>query len=309
MSQENRPIDRPEDEVESLFHLAGRRPKLPEPRSGADQARRPGKPGTATCAAGPGGGPARPAWPSPPDCCWPSGWRSASAPTPRPLAPLGRLEIEAGEVVVSESQGERQVLTAGSVITTGTGGRAALRLAGRALGADRRLLGECASNPSASSPSSAAAPTWTRGPLPRAPRRSRSRHPWAWSVTWGLSSRFACLPSRRGPGSKEGDAVALRVRVREGTVVVDRGGRAYEARAGGELCCARTERQSATRRPSKARSGTGSSGRPRRSTSKAPPSPSSSTGCRGRRGCRGGFPTRRWSGPPRASCCTDRSPG
>lgn len=228
MSQDHYPIHRPEDEVESLFHLAGRRPRLPEPvvapiKAAARAAwlghlrrrvgRRAGVAGLAVAAG----------------LLLALGLALREPPRPRPLAPLGRLEIEAGEVEVSGSQGERQVLTAGSVITTGAGGRAALRLAGgpsvridvesvvRIESAGVVALERGGAYVDSGPTSSGAAALEIATPL------GMVRH---------LGTQFE-VRLLGEPGLD--DPVELRVRVREGTVLVERGGKTHEARAGGEL--------------------------------------------------------------------------
>lgn len=226
MSQDHRPIDRPDDEVESLFHLAGRRPRLADPEVAPIKAA------------------ARAAWrghlrrTARRRAVWMGaavaaglllavGLALREPASPRSPETLGMLEIESGDVLVTGSQGPRQVLTAGSVITTGTSGRAALRLAG---GPSVRIdvasvvriesAGVVALDRGGAYVDSGPASTGTAA-IEIATALGSVRH-----VGTQFEVRLLGDPAA---------AAALRVRVREGTVRVEHAGRTYEAHAGGEL--------------------------------------------------------------------------
>lgn len=241
MSQDDRPIDRPEDEVESLFHLAGRRPRLADPvvapiKAAARAAWRSSVRRTARRRAV-GIGVAVAA-----GLLLAIGLALREPETSHPPQPLGKLEVETGDVLVTGSQGPRQVLTAGSVITTGTSGRAALRLAGgpsvridvasvvRIESADVVALdrgGAYVDSGPASAGTAAIEIATALGSVRHVGTQFEVR-------LLGAPQWDEPVLDEQGPGEPSA-AAALRVRVREGTVLVEHAGRTYEARAGAEL--------------------------------------------------------------------------
>jgi hypothetical protein len=220
----------PADEVESLFRLAGRRPGLPEEevapiraaahaawsRAVRRRARRRAGIAAALAAA----------------LLLALGLAFRGRLVPQPRSPLGEVEMESGEVALSRPDGEVQDLTAGSVITTGGDGRAALRLAAgpsvrldvatvlRIEAPGRLALERGALYVDAKPASIAGSAIEVATPL------GSVRH---------LGTQFEVRLLAGEGGTAAGRALALRVRVREGAVLVARAGKSYEARAGGEV--------------------------------------------------------------------------
>jgi len=212
---------RGKDDLESLFHLAGRRPRLPDREvarikgtareAWRHQVRRTARRRRAT-------------------------WLGAAAAAgvllaaslalrgrPGPPEPAGTLEVRVGEVLVKGNRaGLPGALTSGTIVETGGHGRAALRLASASVRLD---VG------SAVRVDSAHELTLQRGAVyVDSGRTLPGSNPIEISTALGsvrhIGTQFEVRYFTAG---------ALRVRVREGTVLVDRAGDTYETRAGDEL--------------------------------------------------------------------------
>ncbi|HLE85461.1 MAG TPA: FecR family protein [Thermoanaerobaculia bacterium] len=217
-------------EVEAFFRLAGRRPRLPEREvaparevvraAWQGQVRRTARVRLVGLAAALAAGAL---------LVTGSLWLGLERPAARSL---GALALESGEVTLSGPGGRPQALAPGTVIATGSGARAAVRLAsGPSVRIDEGSLVRLESAEvvaldrgalyvdSGAAPGSAALEVAT--PL------GTVRHLGTQFETRLLTGEDGSPPGR-GPA-------ALRVRVREGAVVVRRGEATNEVRAGGEL--------------------------------------------------------------------------
>lgn len=235
MSQDRRPDGRPlpEPEVESLLHLAGRRPTLQEQtvapvREAAraawrQQVRRTARRRRIGIAAAV-------ALPLAAGLSLAVGWLpflpAVPPPAPRTLATL---EIRTGGVFVTKTQGTERNLAAGSVVTTDEAGQAALSLAGgpsvridvssvvRLESAELIALDRGGVYVDSGPVAAGGPPLVINTPL------GTVRH---------LGTQFEVRLVGDVPSA------ALRVRVREGAVRVEHEGRSHEARAGDELTIA-----------------------------------------------------------------------
>lgn len=230
--------ERPTDEVAALLDVAGRRPRLPEeevaPIRAAvrdvfeRQARRTARR-------------RRIVWTVAGSLA--AGLLLAIGLTLRPPVapgagrPVATVEMMSGDVAVLDAEGRpaaSQTVLSGAVFRTGESGRAAVRLPG---GPSVRI--DAGSAVRLDSPRLVslergavyvdAGPAATSGQeIEIATSLGSVRH---------VGTQFETRLLTGGPGGDSG-AVALRVRVREGTVLVEKAGKTQEVRAGGELLLA-----------------------------------------------------------------------
>lgn len=141
---------------------------------------------------------------------------------PGPLEPAGTLEMQVGDVVVKGNRDIPERLTSGTTIETGSRGRTALRLARASVRMD---VG------SAIRIDSSQGITLQRGAVyVDSGQTLPGNEPLEVSTALGSVRHVGTQFEVRLP-----TADTLRVRVREGAVLVDRGGEIYETSAGDEL--------------------------------------------------------------------------